>query len=750
MDMSHDEQGNTIDEALLTRFDDVMRLASNNHPLQQQLLSRYAVLKTEKFWRYGRMADLEEAIQKGLQAVAGTPEEDVEFTDRLNILGVMLASHFERTGRQGDLEEAIRIARRAVEVTPQDHPNLAAWLNNLGNRLESRFERTGRMEDLEEAIRTARRAVEATPQDHPDLAAWLNNLGSELERRFERTGRMEDLEDQPPNIFLQSWNCTNSMPFHRVSAALQAIRLLKRRADLVEAAEVAKQVVRFLPLVNNRSLSRDDQQHVVSRFSGVAPDVCSLVLHTGGDGFEVLELLELGRGVIISLLMDDRSDISKLESSFPEEAATYDRLRNEVNAPVSEVADLALRSIRMTRRLEAVKELDERIHSIRELPGHRRFLLGPTLEELKSWASEGPIVVVNITDVRSDAIVVTTSGVESVELQDLTLVETIKWVQEGLTIYDKNDTPRDRGKKNKRYLEFLQWLWLKCVRVILQAIHHGQNPGANNLPRLWWIGVGIATYLPFHAAGDHSVGSTENTLSWAISSYTPTIKALAHARERQRKRPRFVEDKLKLLLVAMPTTPDQSGLPGVRKETLEVRAAVNSVFADELLVHPNARTVLEKLRQCDMAHFACHTISDHADPFSSCLVLQDGINTAPTVDKLTVRQISEANLERAAIAYLSACSTAENRAVGLADEVIHLASGFQVAGFSHVVASMWSSDDEICVEMAKGFYQRLKSAYDGQRTDRDVAAAVHDSILEIRSKWRKQPLSWAPYIHLGA
>jgi hypothetical protein len=65
----------------------------------------------------------------------------------------------------------------------------------------------------------------------------------------------------------------------------------------------------------------------------------------------------------------------------------------------------------------------------------------------------------------------------------------------------------------------------------------------NNLPRIWWIGVGIANYLPFHAAGNHSVGSTENTLHWAVSSYTPTIKALAHAREKISATGKFRENK---------------------------------------------------------------------------------------------------------------------------------------------------------------------------------------------------------------
>ncbi len=177
----------------------------------------------------------------------------------------------------------------------------------------------------------------------------------------------------------------------------------------------------------------------------------------------------------------------------------------------------------MTRHGEAVKELDECIHNIRQLSGHQRFLLGPTLDELKGWASEGPIVVVNVTDIRSDAIIVTSSGVNSLRLPKLTKTDAIKWILEDLTSYK---TSEEKGKKNKQYSQFLSWLWSSCVEAILQKIHNGTLATPHSLPRIWWIGVGIANYLPFHAAGDHSTRSTENTFHWVISSYTPTIKAL--------------------------------------------------------------------------------------------------------------------------------------------------------------------------------------------------------------------------------
>jgi len=64
------------------------------------------------------------------------------------------------------------------------------------------------------------------------------------------------------------------------------------------------------------------------------------------------------------LLIDDRSDTSSLERSYPEKTAGYARFRNEVNTLLHEREDQNLRRSRMTRHCEAVQELAECISSI--------------------------------------------------------------------------------------------------------------------------------------------------------------------------------------------------------------------------------------------------------------------------------------------------------------------------------------------------------------------------------------------------
>lgn len=77
------------------------------------------------------------------------------------------------------------------------------------------------------------------------------------------------------------------------------------------------------PTVNTRLLDRRDQQYVISTFAGVAPDICSLLL-ASNQTEDALQYLEMGRAVILSQLIDGRSDISNLTRQHSEIALKFE------------------------------------------------------------------------------------------------------------------------------------------------------------------------------------------------------------------------------------------------------------------------------------------------------------------------------------------------------------------------------------------------------------------------------------------
>jgi CHAT domain-containing protein len=280
-------------------------------------------------------------------------------------------------------------------------------------------------------------------------------------------------------------------------------------------------------------------------------------------------------------------------------------------------------------------------------------------------------------------------------------------------------------------------------------------------PRVWWVGSGIAASFPFHAAGvAFDSQSRQNTLARIIPSYTPTIKALAYTRERA-ARTRIRDDDPKethsVLLVAMPTTPGHQPLPGVEAEMAVIREACGgangaATFTVEALQRPTAAEALDNMTRSSIVHFACHGSSDGSSPSGSHLVLQKRVGGELVVDKLTALAVSTSlarGEQRAWIAFLSACSSAEIAATHFADEGMHLASAFQLAGFPHVVGALWSANDDVCADVARTFYAHLvMNASDV--TERSVAVALWHAVRKVRDQYHHNPHLWAPFVHFGA
>ena len=331
----------------------------------------------------------------------------------------------------------------------------------------------------------------------------------------------------------------------------------------------------------------------------------------------------------------------------------------------------------------------------------------------------------------------------------------------------------------------LAWLWEFVTEPVLTALGYDRAPVDGEVwPRVWWSTGGLLGLLPVHAAGRYEPDNPDNpghtVLDRVISSYTPTIRALQHAR-RQVAAARATQagnpaaEPGRSLIVAMPTTPGlpaSASLPGAAREArllvdrlpaaVVLREPDPGALGSEVEDHgsedqqsssvPTHDAVLEHLPHCAIAHFACHGASDHTDPSRSRLLLHDHA-TRP----LTIAALAPVRLDRAELAYLSACHTAMPGAQ-LLDESIQLASAFQLAGFPHVVAALWQIMDPLAPEVADAFYARLEiraEGPEGAAPDRPIldtsraAEALHQTVRALRDREPDRPSLWAAYIHAG-
>ena len=141
-------------------------------------------------------------------------------------------------------------------------------------------------------------------------------------------------------------------------------------------------------------------------------------------------------------------------------------------------------------------------------------------------------------------------------------------------------------------------------------------------------------------------------------------------------------------------------------------------------------------------HFACHGYANWADPGASILILPG--DRAPP---LTVADISAVNLT-GSLAYLSACDTSVT-SPNLADEAIHITGAFHLAGYAHVIGTLWPVDDTTARDLASDIYRQLTRDGSTPPDAGHAAHALHHATRRLRDQHPDKPALWAAHTHTG-
>ncbi|MGW1892224.1 CHAT domain-containing protein [Streptomyces sp. NPDC002004] len=800
----------------------------DHHPGRAGWLSNLAVALERRYRLNGALADLDGAVEAARAAIAVTPADNAEWAGRQSNLAVTLKARFARLGHRTDIDEAIEAARKAVDATPRDDPRRAGRLSNLAVALESRFTRFGDRADIDEAVEAARGAVDDTPSGHPDQVKWLANLAGTLRERAVRTGAGPDVEeavdtaraalaaatrehdhphrdeaqfnfgialslrhaatraeadrDGASTALADVLEHATAVPRLRVFSGIAAAQLIAP-SDLGRASDLLEHAIALLPRLAPRHLQRGDQQHALAMFTGLSAESAAHALSDGrlpGDrrAARALHLLETSRAVLLGQSLDTRSDLSALRREHPELAARFVELRDLLdNVPTSVptgtegTSPWLHRAADQRRRL--TDEFETMLTRIRDLDGFADFALPLSEEELIAQAKDGPVVALNVSTYRSDALLLTADGITSLELPGLRHSEVMQRItafRQALGASTDGATPISRRHAQADIADTLAWLWDAAAEPVLRALgHHGPPPPGAEWPRIWWAPGGLLSVLPLHAAGHHADPPDDprcrTVMDRVVSSYTPTVRSLRHARRTAGTPPEHVQDRA--LIVAMPDTP---GVPGRLEHVPAEVSIVCRLLPDHVLLMeaehgtctdsdsdtvrgvrtaapdpcPTSENALSQLPHCSVAHFACHGDDHPSDPSLSRLLLLDHA-TSP----LTVARLAQLKLEHARLAYLSACGTALSAVPELWEEAIHLTSAFHLAGFAHVVGTLWEINDAYACTFAERFYRNLVT--DGQAlTTEHSAFALHHAVRAARKERRRLPSHWAGYLHVGA
>ncbi|WP_097260561.1 CHAT domain-containing protein [Streptomyces sp. TLI_55] len=758
-----------LHEAAQALEEAVTELGLDEPARRARYLGNLSAVHQELFKRTGEMRAILAAVEASREAVRLSPHDTPQRAGRLSDLGNAL--HILSTGlyfaAPGDgevltttgagdlpyLREAVEVARAAVAGT-HDDPDLGGRLSNLSVATRTLYELTGDSAALDEAVRAARAGVAASTADTTNRATALMALVRALAQRRPAT----------PDALREMQECCKDLatatttPRTRVIAHL----LLGRTAMSAHPPEAAtalaayERAVAWLPEIAPRQLLRPDREYGLAELAGLPAEAASAALHLGRPE-HALVLLEHARGLLLREGMSGRDDLAEVRRADPEAAEELVRLRDLLNASDQGGADLyrsdadpvpvrrARHGTRTHRHGELALQWEQLLDRIRSRPGLEGFLLPPTIESLRSRPVDGPVVLVNPGPSRCDALLLTPDGGVRALRLDCDHAE----LRERARAFRR--LPRSTGRAasdEAELLGHLAWLWDRIGRPVLSELGllSPVRLPAESAPRIWWCPIGVAASLPLHAAGRHGADDPAGVcavMDHVVSSYTSTVHALRRGGtgvtdDHKASRPlEGLSDRSLdgLLVVEMSETPGAGPLPGARLEAERLT---------ELAAHPTVlsgraatrEAVLRELPGHAIAHFACHAVTDPRSPSLDRLLLHDH-GSAP----LTAVELSSVHVPHGTLAYLSACETATSDE-RLADEAIHIATAFQLAGYRHVIGTLWPVADSAAGRIADDFYTGLPSSLDAART-------LHRAVLDLREDAPARPSRWAAHIHFG-
>lgn len=392
----------------------------------------------------------------------------------------------------------------------------------------------------------------------------------------------------------------------------------------------------------------------------------------------------------------------------------------------------------------------------------------PPERKLLEAAEEGAIVVVNVSALRCDAIIAQSSGLDSLQLKNLSYEDArshaIRYLdclvgaqkalddflnaREGAKMGDwaaarqfidaSNQLQLARQIQERILDETLCWLWEAITKPVLCRLNLLDASVDNKAAqRVWWCPTGPLTILPLHAASAGSGPSQESLLDHVVSSYTPTIGALLSARKTVEREP-TAENTDKFLLVSLPATPGEQSLPHTVAEADSILSRLSS---DQVTVHQQEDAtqehVIGDLSTHRWVHFGCHADQDLMDPSKGALTLYDG--------KLSILDLGQLRLN-GDFAFLSACKTATG-GVTLTEEAMTLAAAMYYTGFRRVIATLWSVQDAVAAEIAELVYDDLIEG--NEFNPSSSAIALHRAVAKVRSDHPGRPTLWSPFVHIG-
>lgn len=460
----------------------------NDDSYRPSCLRALGMGRYRRYQELNTLRDLDTSIELFQESLYATPMDHPDRASRLYDLGAGYHDRYNETRSDTDLDKAIELFEESLENTPTHHHDQTSRVRSLGQAYRIRYLKKDSVTDLDKAICLFEKFLEQIPADHSDRAARLNDLAAVYNDRYQMNSIRFDL-DKAILLLREALNHSPSPTPDRLVAGKILLYIHAELEAWEEAHEFAKTAVHLVPSVVPRLLGAAHKQSLLSQDAGLASHATAATLNAGKQAFDAVRLLEIGRGVISGLFYEMAADVAKLLSAHPALGERFIKLKEQLEVPAASSPSQVMQQQDLRQSLPSImdklegldgapqtpaeqsyigSQLDKLIVEIRTQPGFENFLLASSEEEMRTAARHGPIVAINVSEFRCDAILIEHRRIWSLCLPLLNLDEIqLKTQQASL------DRP-----------ETLEWLWDVVASPVLEALGYTQPPADDCWPHV--------------------------------------------------------------------------------------------------------------------------------------------------------------------------------------------------------------------------------------------------------------------------
>jgi hypothetical protein len=327
-------------------------------------------------------------------------------------------------------------------------------------------------------------AVKLTPDGHPDRPSFLKNLGNSFLSYFKRLGDPNHLE-----AAISYFSSSASFGLGSISVRFQSSSMWAQCAKLSEnhsALDAYIVALQLLPQLAWLGLSISDRHHHLLKAGAVVRDAVAAAI-TAEQYDTAIEWLEQGRSIVWGQLLQLRDPVDHLQDQYPHLATKLQYLsrslddtsgNNDFQLPSTNYQPSLNRSEKLYHDL--AHERDKLLKTIQKLPGFETFLLPKTFSQLIPAACSGPVITINISKARCDALILLPdlNDVLHISLPSFTYQDAQQLQQSLYSTLKQKHILResDRGGRlaltspEQGFEEILSQLWKGIVKPILDGM----------------------------------------------------------------------------------------------------------------------------------------------------------------------------------------------------------------------------------------------------------------------------------------